>query len=207
MCYVNPEMVVGTATTGNTHYGSHCLAACEIVLNLNLSVEFMGVICIQTEKQKFNHLEINLARALKDIPTITELAILAMYHLAIICPYFAEICGPEHEDLNMLELGPLHQELKLHLKGIIDKPGDFLGGNATHKTGVFHGHEWDDADVVKAIANLAPSLPHFKLLLVEFFTGAMKTWERFTSEFAEGGSIDKAAPEKKNRAWMPTTNN
>ena len=173
--------------TGNICYGSHCLGECELILNLDLYIEFMEVIHIQKEKQKFNHLEGNLARALKDIPTITELAVLAMYHLAITCPYLAEICRPEHEDLNMLELGPLHQELKLHLKKIIDKPHDLIGENATHKTGVFHGHEWNNADVVKAIAKLAPSFPHLKPLVVAFFTGALETWECFTSEFAKGG--------------------
>jgi hypothetical protein len=59
---------------------------------------------------------------------------------------------------------------------------------------------------VKAVAKLSPTLPHLKPLLVRFFTGALQTWERFTSEFAEGGLIDKATPEQRERAWMPTTN-
>jgi hypothetical protein len=95
--------------TRNTCYGSHCLAACDLIANLDLYNEFMEAIQIQKEKQKLNHLEGNLAQALKDIPTITELAVLAMYHLAVTCPYLAEI-HPEDEELNMLELGPLHQE-------------------------------------------------------------------------------------------------
>ena len=135
----------------------------------------MEVINIQKEKQRFNHLEGNLAQALKDIPTITELAVLAMYNLAITHPYIGEIHRPEKEKVNMLELGPLHQELKLHLKKIIDNPDDLIGDNATHKTGVFYGEEWSDLDVVKAVAKLAPTLPHLKPLLVTFFTGALKT--------------------------------
>ena len=147
-----------------------------------------------------------MARALKDIPTITELAVLAMYHLAVTCPYLAEIRRPEDEELNMLELGPLHQELKLHCQKIIDNPDDLIGDSATHKTGVFHGKEWNDVKVVEAVRKLKPNLPHFKPLLVAFFTKALETWERFTSEFAEGGLIDKATSEQKMRAWMPTTN-
>lgn len=166
----------------------------------------MEVIHIQKKKQRFNHLEGNLAQALKDTPTITELAVLAMYHLAVSCPYFSEIHGPENEELNMLELGPLHQELKLHLQKIIDNPDDLIGSNATHKTGVFHSKEWDDPDVVKAVAKLSPTLPHLKPLLVRFFTGALETWKQFTSEFAEGCLIDKATPEQREQAWMPTTN-
>jgi hypothetical protein len=80
-----------------------------------------------------------LAKALLDVPTITELAVLAMYHLSVTCPYFENIRRPEDEELNMLELGPLHQELKLHFKKIIDNPDDLIGDKATHKTGVFGG--------------------------------------------------------------------
>jgi len=47
--------------TGNTRYGSHCRAACELILHLDLYNEFMEVIRIQKEKQRFNHLEGNLA--------------------------------------------------------------------------------------------------------------------------------------------------
>ena len=121
-----------------------------------------------------------------------------MYHLAVTCPYFEKIRRPEHEELNMLELGPLHQELKMHLKKIIDNPDDLIGDKATYKIGVFHAKEWIDPEVVKAVAKLSSRLPHLKPLLVSFFTGALETWERFTSEFAEGGSIDKATPEQKN---------
>jgi hypothetical protein len=60
--------------------------------------------------------------------------------------------------------------------------------------------------VVKAVAKLALTLPHLKHLLVAFFTSSLETWERFTVEFAEVGLIDKATPEQKDRAWMPTTN-
>jgi len=41
--------------TGNTHYGSHCFSACELIVNLELYNEFMEVIHIQKEKQRFNH--------------------------------------------------------------------------------------------------------------------------------------------------------
>jgi hypothetical protein len=177
-----------------------------MVLHLGLYNEFMEAIRIQKEKQRFNHLEGNLAHALKDIPTIAELAVLAMYHLVVSCPYSTEIHRPEDEEVNMLELGPLHEDLKLHLKKIIENPDDLIGDSATHKTGVFHGHEWNKPDVVAAVMKLAPTLPHFKPLLVAFFTGSLETWECFTSELVEGGLIDKATPEQKNCAWMPTTN-
>ena len=166
-------------------------------MNLQLYNEFMEVIRIQKEKQKLNHLEGNLARALKDIPTITELAVLAMYHLAVTCPYLADICRPEDEELNMLELSPLHQELKLHCQKIIDNPDDLIGDSATHKTGVFHGQEWNDAKVVEAVTKLKPNLLHLKPLLVAFFTKALRTWMQFTSEFAEGGLIDNTTSEEK----------
>ena len=39
-----------------------------------------------------------------------------------------------------------------------------------------------------------------------FFTGAANTWERFISEFAEGGLIDEATTEEKDLAWLPAVN-
>ncbi|TEB19803.1 hypothetical protein FA13DRAFT_1780355 [Coprinellus micaceus] len=53
---------------------------------------------------------------------------------------------------------------------------------------------------------MAPTLPHLSSLLRAFFSGAGKTWEHFTSEFAPGGLIDEASLEEKELAWMLPTN-
>jgi hypothetical protein len=81
-----------------------------------------------------------------------------------------------------------------------------LGTKPHTRLGFLVAKEWSEPEVVKAVAKLTPKLPHLRPLLVAFFTGALETWEQFTAEFAEGGLIDKATPEQKEQAWMPTTN-
>ena len=60
--------------------------------------------------------------------------------------------------------------------------------------------------VVSKVLEIAQQLPYFENLLVAFFTGAANTWERFTSEFAEGGLIDEATTEERDLAWLPAVN-
>ncbi|TEB28922.1 hypothetical protein FA13DRAFT_1755795 [Coprinellus micaceus] len=66
--------------------------------------------------------------------------------------------------------------------------------------------EWQRPDFIRVVHSMAPTLPHLSSLLRAFFSGAGKTWERFTSEFAPGGLIDEASLEEKELAWMLPTN-
>ncbi|TEB34020.1 hypothetical protein FA13DRAFT_1828042, partial [Coprinellus micaceus] len=66
--------------------------------------------------------------------------------------------------------------------------------------------EWQRPDFIRVVHSMAPTLPHLSSLLCAFFSGAGKTWERFTSEFAPGGLIDEASLEEKELAWMLPTN-
>ncbi|TEB40245.1 hypothetical protein FA13DRAFT_1751250 [Coprinellus micaceus] len=66
--------------------------------------------------------------------------------------------------------------------------------------------EWQRPDFIRVVHSMAPTLPHLSSLLRAFFSGAGKTWEHFTSEFAPGGLIDEASLEEKELAWMLPTN-
>ena len=72
-------------------------------------------------------------------------------------------------------------------------------------TASLNGDEWQNSNVVSKVLEISQQLPYFKDLFVAFFTGAANTWERFTSEFAEGGLIDKATAEGRDLAWLPAT--
>ena len=56
-------------------------------------------------------MERNIYDVLHDIPTITELYVLALYAQAITHPYMCQTQGLGTENVNMLELGPLHNTL------------------------------------------------------------------------------------------------
>ena len=60
-------------------------------------------------------MERDIYEALHDIPTITEVCVLALYAQAITHPYMRQIQGPGTENVNMLEHGPLHNTLQEHI--------------------------------------------------------------------------------------------
>ena len=113
-----------------------------------------------------------------------------MYGQVITHPYTRAIRRPGDAEVNMLDLGPLHEKLKEHLQRIIAYPDLLLAIDATYITGALDGQKWENQDVMKAIADLVNTLPHLKSLLVAFFTGALNMWEHFTAEFVSGGLID-----------------
>jgi hypothetical protein len=192
--------------TSNTRYQSHCNAAAELITYLEDYIKFMEYVRDRKQNQKFNHIEENLYRALQDAPTITELAVLTLYAQAITHPYMRHIRGPGTEEVNMLELGPLHNQLKVHIQKIIGDPGLLLNGDASFESGSLDGLNWETPEAIEVVHRRAVDLPHLQPLLVAFLKGALATWERFTSEFEIGGQIDLATPEQRKLAWMPPTN-
>jgi hypothetical protein len=192
--------------TSNNHYQSHCAAAAELIKYLNLYIEFMEWIRDGKEKPGFTNIEKNIYNGLQDTPTQTELAVLILYAQAISYPYMRQVRGPGTENINMLDLGPLHSKVKAHLEKVISNPGILLPPNGSYELGSMDGKAWEDSTAVEAVFQLSPSLPHLWPLLVAFFEGALETWERFTSEFDEGGLINTTTEEEREKAWMPPTN-
>ncbi|KAJ8503071.1 hypothetical protein ONZ45_g11178 [Pleurotus djamor] len=174
--------------TNNTRFGSHGEAAIVLI------------------KYHWTNLELNLANALEDVPTLTELCVLALYMLSVTFPYMRWIRGPGNNQINGLDLGPLHVKVRAHVQKIIDDPSILLRSDANFQYATLDGEPWEDSDGLKAIQELTPKLPNIQPLLVKFFTGSLGTWIRFTSEYAPGGLIDGASDEERYDAWMPATN-
>jgi hypothetical protein len=109
---------------------------------------------------------------------------------------------------NMLMLGPLHDNVRKHLEVLHQDPEQLLSGDVDtlHLIAVLCGQEWQHPDFIRVVHSMAPTLPHLSSLLWAFFSGAGKTWEHFTLEFAPGGLIDEASLEEKELAWMLPTN-
>jgi len=198
--------VVSFPDTSNNRYQSHGRAAGELLLYHKEYIRFLEL--LRDSKGHFNHMEQNLYNALHDIPTLHELVVLALYSQSVTHPYMRKVRGPGAENINMLDLGPFHENLKEYLQKIIDSPSLVASPNATCEQGTFDGLEWNNPDIVAAIQAMMQefSLIHLEPLLATFFKGSAETWERFTSEFAPGGAIDLATDEQKARAWMPPTN-
>jgi len=117
----------------------------------------------------------NLWKALHDPATLSELAILALYGEAVSYPYVKAICTTSEsgEKQNMLDLGPLHKKVSMHLQAIITNPSILLCENPSNITASLGGDEWQNPNILKSIHDL--NLPYLKELLVAFFTGADQT--------------------------------
>jgi hypothetical protein len=112
--------VLSFPDTSNNWYQSHGVAATELLLHCKEDIKFLEI--LRDAKGHFNHMEQNLYTALHDIPTLTELAVLALYAHSITHPYMCTVRGSESDEINMLDLGPFHDQLKEFLKTIIDNP-------------------------------------------------------------------------------------
>jgi hypothetical protein len=192
--------------TNNTRYQSHCGAAAVLLTHLKLYIELMEWIRDGKEKPGFTNVEKNVYIGLQDPATQTELAVLALYAQAISHPYMRQVRGPGTEQVNMLDLGPLHFRVQDHIEKIIQDPYLLLPPHGSYESGAMDGKPWENPEVMGAIFILSSSLPYLVPVLVAFFKGALVTWKRFTTEFQEGGEIDKATTEEKAQAWMPPTN-
>ncbi|KAH9894908.1 hypothetical protein C8Q73DRAFT_645769 [Cubamyces lactineus] len=190
--------------TSNTRYGSHCAAAAELLVNRSHYLRFLEVVRDRKEKPGFTNMEANVYNGLQDPATLTELAVLALYAQVVTHPYM-RITRVQQ---NGLKLGPLHEELKAYILKLIDDPSLLLEPNMTgpESTAAFDGKAWERPEVISTVLKMAPSLPHLRRLLVVFLKGALETWKRFTVEFAEGGAIDRASDEERDRAYMLPTN-
>ncbi|THV08108.1 hypothetical protein K435DRAFT_641387, partial [Dendrothele bispora CBS 962.96] len=190
--------------TSNTRFGSHGLAAAEIIKHLELYIKFVkDDIPYSKTYQTRTNIELNLLRALEDKATLTELCAMVLYTNVISHPYMRVVRG---EEVNALDLGPLHAEVQTHIKKILDDPDLLFGENASFETAALDSKEWEDAKAVNAVFELATSLPHLQAITLAFFRGSLATWIRFSAEFAPGGLIDEASAEERYLAWMPSTN-
>ena len=192
--------------TSNNRFQSYCYAAAALLLYLQFFRQFLEHLQITKQNGRLNHMENNLWKALHDPATLSELAILALYGEAISYPYVKAIrsTSDSGEKQNMLDLGPLHKKVSIHIHTIIADPYILLCENPSNTTASLEGDEWQHPDIFKCIYNL--NLPYLEELLIAFFTGTDETWTRFTSEFASNGLIDGATTEERDLAWMPATN-
>ena len=173
-------------------------------MHLEKYIELLQLLHDAKSTPGFTNIELNLFKGLQDDLTLTELAVLGLYALAIGRPYMAHVRGTRQ---NALELGEFHDQVKNHCRAIIENPDLLLACDAVASTGALEGEVWDRPDFIYCVLSISSRTPHLRPLLVAFFEGALKTWERFTTEFAPEGTIARATPEQQASAWVNPTNN
>jgi hypothetical protein len=171
-----------------------------------LYLEFLLLVRDKKENRNFNHMENNVFVGLKDIPTLTELCVLSLYSQAISDPYMRRVRGSGERRMNALDAGPLHDQVKAHIANLIDTPELLLANDCSYTLGSLDGQVWERPEAIYAIHCIKDSLPHLNDCLVAFLRGTLETWNRFTSEFADGGVIAELSRDEKDSLWIDTTN-
>jgi hypothetical protein len=192
--------------TSSIRYQSYCRAAAELLAYLHHYQAFLLAIKDKKKDRRLNHMEQNLQNALHDIPTQTELAVLALFGIFIMEPYIAYVRGSGLTETNVLNLGPLHTNLVDHIQKLIDNPGLVLSPDTADEAEFLTQASWRENKAVTAIHSMVADLPHIRSVLVCFLEGSRETFTRFCEEFKEGGSIDTLTASERESAWMPGTN-
>ncbi|KAF9024315.1 hypothetical protein BDP27DRAFT_1438217 [Rhodocollybia butyracea] len=113
--------------TSNTRFGSHGLAACELLKHHAEYIQFLNNIAASKGSNSHTNIEKNVLEGLKDKGTLTELVAMGLYTKLIHHPYMRLVRGPGTEQSNILDLGPLHHELRNHIQGLLDSPDLIFG--------------------------------------------------------------------------------
>ncbi|KAJ7429526.1 hypothetical protein B0H11DRAFT_1767317, partial [Mycena galericulata] len=121
-----------------------------------------------------------LRRALQDPATLGELCAMTIYMMCITHPYMRVVRGPGTSQTNLLDLGPLHVQVRDHIQRILDNP-DLLFGSSemSYATAAMDGQPWEDLEAIDAVVKLSPTLPNLQAATLAFFRGALGTWISF----------------------------
>ena len=192
--------------TSNVRYQCYGDAAAEIIQHPDLYTDFINQRGMMKKGAAGpNHMESNILKGLADPITMTEMAVLTLYHESVSKPYARQVRGLANEYKNALDLGPLHSDLEAHCSAIAENPAILLGNNVTYETGAFYGTPWDQA-VIDHILSIRNQLPHLDRALVAFFEGACEKWPAFTEEFAPDSESSKMTAEEKALSFRFATN-
>ncbi|RDX40613.1 hypothetical protein OH76DRAFT_1365964 [Lentinus brumalis] len=190
--------------TSNTRFGSIGDASTVLIVHHQRVCEFLEQIRDKKETGQWNHLEANVHLGMGNIPTVTELAVLSIYSQTVSHPYMRYVRGPDRP--NHLNLGPLHERVKQHVKRVSEDPDLVLGESQVSSDSTLDGNEWDNPEAFHVIRKLIPILPHLRGALAAAFKRAFETWGRFAEEFKPGGVIAQLSDVEKGRAFMASTN-
>ncbi|KAJ7589240.1 hypothetical protein C8J56DRAFT_1048873 [Mycena floridula] len=183
-------------------FGTVGAASGEILLHRKEYKENIETIRLKKQSSSLTNIELNISRALDDIPTETEWTVLALYHQLVTVPYIEYV---RDSSKNGVELGPFHSDVLDHIRKGIANPESFLKKDPdAYIFATLDGRPFRHPDVMTAIHERIPHFPHIVPILKAFLEGTVGTWIRFSAEYARGGIIDGSSADEKDLAWMPS---
>jgi len=180
---------------------------CEFILaNYHHLIAFMDLHYYSKKQPGFNNFEQNIYNALHDLPTLTDVAVLAVVHQTMSIPYAS---STRDESLNAIDLGPLHVAVKDLCRRIADDPSLVLQDPATsHLQCALGSQPYQSPETLSTIRRFydADLLPDFELVLSGFMMDAVAKWDDFTEEFASSGPLAHTSSEDLDLVFFPSTN-
>ncbi|KZV87342.1 hypothetical protein EXIGLDRAFT_620735, partial [Exidia glandulosa HHB12029] len=186
----------------NIRFQCYCSGSRVIIIHLSIFISFMEQ--IRDEKSKgpgWTNLELNIFLSLQDLPTQTELVVLALYAEAICHPYIAP-------GTNALNLGWLYIRIQVHCQLIIDEPDRLIGPYAADlaSRGTLDGNRWEHPELLDVVCTRFLHLPELRGALIAYFKRVKETFLRFAAEYEVGGSIDTLSDAERSTIFIPSTN-
>ncbi len=156
----------------NTRYGSHGKAAATIMVYRAHFIDFMEFVRTTKDKPGHTNIEKNFLNALKDLPTLTKLSVLALYNISVSRPFMKHV----RSHGNILLLESFFKRKVDFLQSIIDNPSQWMGDDVaeTYEISSLDRKEWDQwsLDVLNAIKRNKDTLPDLDDAIVAFVQGA-----------------------------------
>jgi hypothetical protein len=189
----------------NTRYGTHGDAAATLVIYREHFLAFMEFVRDAKDRPGLTNIEQNFLNGLQDLPTLTELCVLAMYNVNVSRIFMQHV--RQHE--NLLDLGPFFEQKRRFLCTVRDDPTTWTREEVPHTLQTLDGREHDEwgALVMKTVRSHLHQLPHLHRAVSAFLDGSHYTFsERFSDEFIEGGDIDRLSEEDRSKLFFASTN-
>jgi len=156
----------------NTRHGSHGEAATTILVYYEHFVNFMEFIRIAKDRPGQTNIEKKIATALKDVPTLIELCVLALYSVWVSRPFMQR----RRRTGNILKLKTFFQKKAEFLQSIVRDPTIWTRDNVceTYETTPLDRRECEEWEkkVLLAVQNLVPKLPDLHDAIATFVQGA-----------------------------------
>ncbi|KAF6751435.1 hypothetical protein DFP72DRAFT_907726 [Ephemerocybe angulata] len=129
--------------TSNTRFTTYGLAACELLKHLDFYRSFLDDARLRKQRVGWTNIELNLYNALHDAPTLTELAVMALYTQSVTHPYLRVVRGSGEDTVNALDLGPFHLKVRSHCEAIIANPDLLIAPDASFEKGSLDGKDFE----------------------------------------------------------------
>ncbi|KAJ6489320.1 hypothetical protein C8R47DRAFT_1215669 [Mycena vitilis] len=193
--------------TSNTRYQSHGRGGARVISYFNMHLAFMEFVKDHKVKRGLNHMESNILKGMNCKKTMAMMVVFVLFCMAVMHPYAGLVRGPGTEELNILDLGPLHDSVKRHIQKLIDNPSLlFSTFSDSYKDATLDGRPWSDMKAWAECVRLAPTLPDIVPLALAGLKSSLARFEKFTTEFEAGGLIDLSTAAERLAAHMPSTN-